>query len=464
MLWQHHEVLETLRMIESEHLDIRTVTLGVSLRDCASPSMRDCCARVGDKIRRVADRLVAVAAAVQQEVGIPITNKRVAVTPIAQVAEPSFAAEGADPAELCHVLDAAAADVGIDYIAGYSALVHKGATPGETALIDSIPEAIGGTRRVCASVNIATTRTGINLNAARRMGEVILRLAARTAAEGGIGCAKLVVFANAVEDNPFVAGAFHGAGEPDLSLNVGVSGPGVVCAAVERLMAERDRRPIDVGTVAETIKRMAYKVTRAGELVGREVALRLGADVRFGIVDLSLAPTPAIGDSVAEILEAMGLERVGAPGTTAALALLTDAVKKGGVMASSSVGGLSGAFIPVSEDAGMVAAVEAGALTLEKLEAMTSVCSVGLDMVAVPGDTPATTIAGILADEAAIGVMNNKTTAVRIIPVPGKVAGDKVVFGGLLGEAPVMPVSRFRSDGFVNLGGRIPAPITSVRN
>jgi uncharacterized protein (UPF0210 family) len=387
------------------------------------------------------------------------TVKRMSVSPIALVGEPTRAGSYVPLAE---TLDRAGAELGIDYVAGFSAHVEKGATPGDLVLLDSIPEALSVTQRVCSSVNVATTRAGINMDAVAHMGRIIKALAERTADRGGIGCAKLVVFANIPDDNPFVAGALHGIGESDRVLNVGVSGPGVVLSAIRRL--RESGRKIDLGDVAETVKRMAFKVTRAGELIGREVAARLGEGVRFGIVDLSLAPTPAIGDSVAEILEAIGLERTGAPGTTAALALLTDAVKKGGVMASSSVGGLSGAFIPVSEDHGMIEAVEVGALSLEKLEAMTAVCSVGLDMVAVPGSTTAETLAGIIADEIAIGVVNNKTTAVRIIPVPGKEVGDKVVYGGLLGEAPIMPVSRFSSEAFIRLGGRIPAPIISLRN
>jgi len=446
-------------MIEAEHLDIRAVTMGISLRDCATDDLHRTCQRVYDKITRSARRLVDVAKEVEGAFGVPITNKRISVTPIALVGEPTRAASYVPLAE---TLDRAGGELGIDYVAGFSALVEKGATPGDLVLLDSIPEALSVTQRVCSSINVATTRAGINMDAIAHMGRIIKALAERTADRGGIGCAKLVVFANIPDDNPFVAGAMHGIGEGDRVLNVGVSGPGVVLSAIRRL--RESGRKIDLGDVAETVKRMAFKVTRAGELIGREVAARLGEGVRFGIVDLSLAPTPAIGDSVAEILEAIGLERIGAPGTTAALALLTDAVKKGGVMASSSVGGLSGAFIPVSEDHGMIEAVECGALSLEKLEAMTAVCSVGLDMVAVPGSTTAETLAGIIADEIAIGVVNNKTTAVRIIPVPGKEVGDKVVYGGLLGEAPIMPVSRFSSEAFIRLGGRIPAPIISLRN
>jgi uncharacterized protein len=459
MIYESEELRETLRMIEAEHLDIRAVTMGISLRDCPCDDMERTCERVYEKVTRSAERLVSVAREVQGAYGVPITNKRISVTPISLVGEPTRAGSYVP---LAVTLDRAGAELGIDYVAGFSAHVEKGATPGDLVLLDSIPEALSVTQRVCSSINVATTRAGINMDAIVHMGRIIKMLAERTADRGGIGCAKLVVFANIPDDNPFVAGALHGVGEGDRVLNVGVSGPGVVLSALKRLRTSG--RKIDLGDVAETVKRMAFKVTRAGELIGREVVRRLGSGVRFGIVDLSLAPTPAIGDSVAEILEALGLEKTGAPGTTAALALITDAVKKGGVMASSYVGGLSGAFIPVSEDHGMIQAVECGALTLEKLEAMTAVCSVGIDMVAVPGSTTAETLAAIIADEISIGVVNNKATAVRIIPVPGKDVGDKVVYGGLLGEAPIMPVSRYRSDGFVRLGGRIPAPIISLRN
>ena len=446
-------------MIEAEHLDIRAVTMGISLRDCATDDLGRTAERVYEKIVRRAERLVPTALEVQAELGVPITNKRISVTPIALVGEPSRASSYVP---LAKALDRAAETLGIDYVAGFSALVEKGITPGDAVLLDSIPEALATTQRVCSSVQVATTRAGINMDAIAIMGRVIKAAAAATADRGGIGCAKLVVFANIPEDNPFVAGAMHGIGEGDCVINIGVSGPGVVCSAIQR--QRRSGEPCDLGSIAETIKRMAFKVTRAGEVIGREVVRRLGPPARFGIVDLSLAPTPAIGDSVAEILEALGLERAGAPGSTAALALITDAVKKGGVMASSYVGGLSGAFIPVSEDHGMIEAVEEGALSLEKLEAMTAVCSVGLDMVAVPGDTPWETIAAIIADEIAIGVCNNKTTAVRILPVPGKVVGDRVVYGGLLGEAPIMAVNRFACGDFIRLGGRIPAPIISLRN
>ena len=459
MFFESDELRSTLRMIDAEHLDIRTVTMGISLRDCATDQMRTTCDRVYEKIMRSAAKLVPTAREVQAAYGVPITNKRISVTPIALVGEPTRASSYVPLAE---TLDRCAAELGIDYVAGFSAAVEKGLTPGDAVLIDSIPEALSTTKRVCSSINVASTRAGINMDAIAKMGSIIKDLAWRTADADGIGCAKLVVFANQPDDNPFVAGAMHGVGEGDCVINVGVSGPGVVLSAIRRL--RESGRKIDLGDIAEVCKRMSFKVTRAGELIGREVVSRLGDSVRFGIVDLSLAPTPAIGDSVAEILEAMGLERIGAPGTTAALALITDAVKKGGVMASSSVGGLSGAFIPVSEDHAMISAVECGALSLEKLEAMTAVCSVGLDMVAVAGDTPDETISGIIADEIAIGVVNNKTTAVRIIPVPNKSVGEKAVYGGLLGEAPVMTVSKFSSRDFIRLGGRIPAPIISLRN
>jgi len=452
-----HEVLETLRMIEVEHLDIRTVTLGISLLDISG-----CDSGLPERIyRRVVERgqnLVAIAREVESDLGVPIVNQRISITPLALVAAGGDAALFIDAAR---ALDRAAADIGISYIAGFSALVHKGMDKGDEALIESLPAALAATARLCGSVNVASTRSGINMDAVRAMGHAVHDIAHAT--PDGIGCARFVVFANAVEDNPFIAGAFHGVGEPEAVINVGVSGPGVVNSAVRRLLASGDR-DLTLGNVADVIKRMSFKITRAGELVGRVVAARLGAPVQFGIVDLSLAPTPAEGDSVAAILEAMGLERTGCPGTTAALMLLTDAVKKGGAMASSYVGGLSGAFIPVSEDRHMVEAVRQGALSLDKLEAMTAICSVGLDMVAIPGDTSPATIAAIIADEMAIGVVNNKTTAARLIPVPGKGPGDIVAYGGLLGDAIVMPVSRFSSAGFVALGGRIPAPIHSLRN
>ena len=453
------EVREVLRMIESESLDVRTVTLGVSLRDCAAETLERTCARIYEKLMRVAARLVPTTAAVQADFAVPITTTRLSVTPIALVTEAARAARVV-PAALA--LDRAAGELGVDYVGGFSALVEKGMTTGDRALIDSIPEALATTTRVCSSVNVASTRAGINADAVLEMGRVVKATAEATAAAGGIGCARLVTFANIPDDNPFVAGALHGVGEGECVVNVGCSGPGVVLSALKRLRASGE--PYDLSTVAETIKRMAFKVTRAGELVGREVVRRLGGDVRFGVVDLSLAPTPAVGDSVAEILEEMGVDMAGAPGSVAALALLTDAVKKGGVMASSSVGGLSGAFIPVSEDAGMVAAARAGALSLDRLESLSAVCSVGLDMVAVPGDTSAETLAAIIADEIAIGVFNNKATGVRIIPVPGKKAGESVVYGGLLGEAYVQAVGRFGADRFIRLGGRIPAPLQALRN
>ena len=459
MIFDLEETRAILRMVETEHLDIRTVTLGISLRGCASEDLSRMCTKVYDHICRVAGRLTAVAREVEQTFGVPIINKRISVTPIALVAEATGAGSYVP---LAQALDRAASELGIDYIAGFSALVEKGMTPGDSVLIESIPEALAVTQRVCSSINVATTRAGINLDAIATMGHVIRALAQNTADRGGIGCAKLVTFANMPEDNPFVAGANHGVGEGAAVLNVGVSGPGVILSALRRLR-ESHVRP-SATDVAEVVKRMSFKITRAGELVARQVVSRLGQGVQFGVVDLSLAPTPAMGDSVAEVLEVMGLERVGCHGTTAALAMLTDAVKKGGAMATCHVGGLSGAFIPVSEDRDMISAVEVGALSLDKLEAMTAVCSVGLDMVAVPGDTSAATLSAIIADEISIGVFNNKTTAVRIIPVPGKDVGEKVVYGGLLGEAPIMAVHRHRPDAFIGLGGRIPAPIISLRN
>lgn len=447
------DILQTIQMIDEQHLDVRTVTMGISLRDCADPSMERCCEKVYEKITRAAKDLVPVCEAIAREFGIPIVNRRISVTPAADVA----ASCGSDDyVPLARAMDRAAETVGADFIGGFSALVHKGFARCDSALLSSIPEALAETERVCASVNIATTRSGINMDAVARMGAVIKETAYLTKDRDCLGCAKLVVFANAVEDNPFMAGAFHGEGEPECCINVGVSGPGVVAHALK----ECGGMPFD--TVAETIKRTAFKVTRVGQLVAQEASKRLG--VPFGVVDLSLAPTATVGDSVAEILELIGLESCGAPGTTAALALLNDAVKKGGVMASSHVGGLSGAFIPVSEDAGMIAAAERGSLSIEKLEAMTCVCSVGLDMIAIPGRTSAETISAIIADEAAIGVVNNKTTAVRIIPALGKETGDRVDFGGLLGSAPVMRVSSFSAEKFIARGGRIPAPLHSLRN
>lgn len=447
------EIMETIRMVQQENLDIRTITMGISLRDCSHSDHKVTGRKIYEKITRLAGNLVKTGEEIEREYGIPIVNKRISVTPISLVGE---SCDKADYVYFAHIMDKAAAEVGVNFIGGFSALVHKGYTKGDTLLIDSIPEALAETTRVCSSVNVATTKNGINMDAVYHMGKIIKKAAELTADADGLACAKLVVFANVPEDNPFMAGAFHGIGEAECVINVGVSGPGVVKNAVDKV------KGTDFGTLAEIIKRTAFKVTRISELVGRAASQKLG--VPFGIVDLSLAPTPAIGDSVADILEGMGLERCGTHGTTAALALLNDAVKKGGAMASSYVGGLSGAFIPVSEDAGMIRAVEDGALSLEKLEAMTCVCSVGLDMIAVPGDTSAETIAAIIADEAAIGVVNQKTTAVRIIPAPGKKVGDYVEFGGLLGRAPVMPVNKFSSAEFVKRGGRIPAPIHSLRN
>jgi uncharacterized protein (UPF0210 family) len=448
-----NEILQTNEMIDQQHLDIRTITMGISLRDCAHPDIKVCCSKIYDKITKYAENLVKTGDDIEHEYGIPIVNKRISVTPIALVAE---SCDTEDYVPLAKALDDAAKTVGVNFIGGFSALVHKGFTKGDLRLIESIPEALSQTQRVCSSVNIATTKAGINMDAVALMGRIIKKSAELTAHDGGMACAKLVVFANAVEDNPFMAGAFHGIGEPECVINVGVSGPGVVYHALKSIKG----KPFD--DVAETIKKTAFRITRMGQLVAQEASRRL--NVPFGIVDLSLAPTPAVGDSVADILEEMGLESVGTHGTTAALALLNDAVKKGGVMASSHVGGLSGAFIPVSEDAGMIAASLRGALTIEKLEAMTCVCSVGLDMIAVPGDTPAETISAIIADEAAIGIINNKTTAVRIIPAPGKQIGEKVDFGGLLGTAPIMPVNPFSSAEFIARGGRIPAPMNSLRN
>ena len=447
------QILETIKMIEEEKLDIRTITMGISLLDCIDSDGARARQKIYDKITRLAGNLVNVGEAISSEFGIPIINKRISVTPISLIAG---ASDDKDYVEFAKTLDAAAKAVGVNFIGGFSALVQKGFHKGDQILIDSIPQALAQTERVCASVNVGSTQTGINMDAVKRMGEVIKQAAELTADNNSMACAKLVVFANAVEDNPFMAGAFHGVGEADCVINVGVSGPGVVKRALEKVKGQS----FDV--VAETIKKTAFKITRMGQLVGKEASERLG--VQFGIVDLSLAPTPAIGDSVAHILEEMGLEVVGTHGTTAALAMLNDAVKKGGVMACGHVGGLSGAFIPVSEDAGMIDAVNKGSLNLEKLEAMTCVCSVGLDMIAIPGDTPAETIAAIIADEAAIGVINHKTTAVRIIPAMGMQVGDNIEFGGLLGHAPIMPVNPFSSVDFIHRGGRIPAPIHSFKN
>ena len=446
-------VMKTLHMFEKEKLDIRTITMGISLLDCGHSNGEIARQRMYDKITTKAEKLVSTGEQIEREFGIPIINKRISVTPMAIAAGASTDDSYVDFAKM---LDRAAATTGVNFIGGFSALVQKGMTRGDEILIRSIPQALAETELVCSSVNVGSTRSGINMDAVKLMGETIKQTAHLTADKDGFGCAKLVVFANAVEDNPFMAGAFHGVGEPDTVINVGVSGPGVVKVALEHCKGQ----PFDV--VADTIKKAAFKVTRMGMLVASEASKRL--DMPFGIVDLSLAPTPAVGDSIARVLEEMGLECCGAPGTTAALALLNDAVKKGGVMASSHVGGLSGAFIPVSEDEGMIAAAKCGSISLEKLEAMTCVCSVGLDMIAVPGDTSAATISGIIADEAAIGVINNKTTAVRIIPAEGKVVGDEIEMGGLLGTAPVMPVSRFGCEEFVARGGRIPAPIHSMKN
>ena len=447
------EILDTISMIDQQHLDIRTITMGISLLDCADPDAEAACRKIYDKICRRAEKLVFTGESIEREFGIPIVNKRISVTPISLVAGASVTG---DYVPFAVALDNAAKNTGVNFIGGFSALVQKGFTAGDRKLIEAIPEALATTDLVCSSVNVGSTKAGINMDAVALMGRTIKAAAERTADRGGFACAKLVVFCNAVEDNPFMAGAFHGVGEGDCVINVGVSGPGVVCHALEKVKGQ----PFDV--VAETIKKTAFRITRMGQLVAQEASRRL--DVPFGIVDLSLAPTPAIGDSVARILEEMGLEVCGTHGTTAALALLNDAVKKGGVMASSHVGGLSGAFIPVSEDEGMIAAAASGALHLDKLEAMTCVCSVGLDMIAVPGDTSAETISAIIADEAAIGMVNSKTTAVRIIPAPGKTVGDTVEFGGLLGSAPVMPVHPFGSADFILRGGRIPAPMQSLKN
>ncbi|WP_262362892.1 PFL family protein [Paenibacillus rubinfantis] len=447
------EVQETNSMIREMNLDVRTITMGISLMDCAHEDMNVFNRNIYDKITRTAEHLVKTGEDLEKQFGVPIVNKRISVTPI------SIAAGGVKTntfVPVAEALDRAAKEVGVNFIGGFSALVQKGFTNGDRVLIDSIPEALAVTDRVCSSVNVGSSRSGINMDAVKMMGDILLRTAERTADRGSIGCAKLVVFCNAVEDNPFMAGAFHGVGEQECVINVGVSGPGVVKRALEEVKGK------DFETLCETIKRTAFKVTRVGQLVAQEASKRLG--VPFGIIDLSLAPTPEIGDSIAEIFQVMGLEEAGAPGTTAALAILNDNVKKGGVMASSYVGGLSGAFIPVSEDHGMIEAVQRGALTLEKLEAMTCVCSVGLDMIAIPGSTSAATISGIIADEAAIGMVNNKTTAVRIIPVIGKDVGEIVEFGGLLGYAPIMPVNAFNCAPFIERGGRIPAPIHSFKN
>ncbi len=446
------DIMETVQMIEEEHLDIRTITMGISLLSCCDPDIDRSCQKVYDKITSYAKNLVQVGEQIEAEYGIPIINKRIAVTPIAMLA----AASGGDPVQYAQTLDRAARTVGVNFIGGYSALVHKGFAAGDRELIESIPRALAQTEFVCSSVNIGSTKTGINMDAVGMMGKVVCEAARLTADRDCIGAAKLVVFCNAPEDNPFMAGAFHGPGEPECVINVGVSGPGVVRAAVAKCPDG------DLTDIADIIKKTAFKITRMGQLVGTEASRRLG--VPFGIVDLSLAPTPAVGDSVAHILEEMGLAQCGCYGTTAALALLNDAVKKGGVMASSHVGGLSGAFIPVSEDAGMIDAARSGCLRLEKLEAMTAVCSVGLDMIVCPGDTPAAVISAMIADEAAIGMVNTKTTAVRVIPAIGKKEGEELEFGGLLGSGPVMPVNQVSPAKFISRGGRIPAPMQSLKN
>ena len=447
------EARKTNEMIREENLDVRTITMGINILDCADESTEKFCAKVYDKITKKAEHLVKTGDEIAVEFGVPVVNKRISVTPVAIAAA---ACKCENYVKIAEALDKAAKEVGVDFIGGFSALVQKGESESDRKLMDSIPEALASTDIVCSSVNLGASRSGIDMDAVRRMGGVVKETAYLTRDKDSLGCAKLVVFCNAVEDNPFMAGAFHGVGERECTINVGVSGPGVVKRALEEVHGA------DFETLCETVKKTAFKITRVGQLVAREASQRLG--VPFGIIDLSLAPTPAVGDSVAEILQEMGLEYAGAPGTTAALAILNDNVKKGSVMASSYVGGLSGAFIPVSEDHGMIESVEAGALTLDKLEAMTCVCSVGLDMIAIPGDTSAETISGIIADEMAIGMVNNKTTAVRIIPVYGKEAGDTVTFGGLLGYAPVMPVNRFSCAAFINRGGRIPAPIHSFKN
>ena len=446
------DILETIKMIESENLDIRTITMGISLLDCCDSDINKACDKVYEKIVRKAEKLVYTGEQIEREYGIPIINKRVAVTPISMI----LAASGGDPVLYAKTLERAVNTIGVNFLGGYSALVQKGFAAGDEALIRSIPEALDVTDHVCSSVNIGSTKTGINMDAVKLMGEIVKKSAEVTAYKDGFGCAKLVVFANAVEDNPFMAGAFHGVGEPECVINVGVSGPGVVRAALSKIPGA------NITEIAETVKKTAFKITRVGQLVANEASRRL--DVPFGIVDLSLAPTPEVGDSVAHILEEMGLSMCGSAGTTACLALLNDAVKKGGVMASSSVGGLSGAFIPVSEDAGMIDAARCGCLKIEKLEAMTAVCSVGLDMIVIPGDTTPAVISAIIADEAAIGMVNSKTTAVRVIPAIGKSVGEELNFGGLLGSGPVMPVNKADPTVFINRGGRIPAPLQSLKN
>lgn len=462
-----YEVLETNNMIEHENLDVRTITMGISLLDCADKSLEATCEKIYNKITTLAHDLVKTGEEISKEFAIPIVNKRISITPISLVGS-ACCKIPADYVVIAKTLDKAAKEVGVNFLGGYSAIVSKGMTTSDELLIRSIPQALAETERICSSVNVGSTKTGINMDAVRLMGDIILQTAEYTKEQDSLGCAKLVVLCNAPDDNPFMAGAFHGVSEADAIINVGVSGPGVVKYALEQMDKHAEANPVvgqglaNFEVLCETIKKTAFKITRVGQLVAQEASRRLG--IPFGIIDLSLAPTPAIGDSVADILQRIGVDRVGAPGTTAALALLNDQVKKGGVMASSYVGGLSGAFIPVSEDQGMIDAVIAGALTIEKLEAMTCVCSVGLDMIAIPGNVPATTIAGIISDESAIGMINQKTTAVRIIPVIGKNVGDTVEFGGLLGYAPIMPVNTFSCDRLVNRGGRIPAPIHSFKN
>ncbi|NLJ70170.1 MAG: PFL family protein [Clostridiaceae bacterium] len=452
-MFENFEILETINMFRNQHLDVRTITMGINLLDCADESAETACRKIYDKITKQAEHLVDVADQISSEFGVPIIHKRISVTPISLVAG---ASDVDDYLCFAKALDNASKTVGVNFVGGFSALVQKGFTDSDFKLLNSIPQALAETDQVCASINLASTKSGINMDAVALMGKIIKECAELTKDTEAYGCAKLVVFANAPDDNPFMAGAFTGVGEPECAINVGVSGPGVILAALKEVPGQ------SMDIVAETIKRTAFKVTRVGQLVAEQAAERL--NVPFGTIDLSLAPTPVVGDSIARILEEIGVDTCGAWGTTAALAMLNDAVKKGGTMASSHVGGLSGAFIPVSEDEGMIAAVESGALNLEKLEAMTSVCSVGIDMVAIPGDTPTSTISAIIADEMAIGVFNNKTTAVRIIPVPGKVAGDKVIYGGLWGEAPIMEINPHCSQRLIERGGRIPAPIHSMRN
>lgn len=453
-LFQAESILETINMIKVHHLDIRTVTLALSLRDCCDEDVKKVGEKIYNKILKYAKNLNAYADELEAEYSIPIINRRIAVTPISLIGE---SCKNYDYVYLAKVLDEAAKEVGVNFVGGFGAMVEKGFTRGDWALVESIPEALKVTERICSSINVASSKAGINMDAVLKMSEIVKETAKLTADADGIGAAKLVCFCNAPQDNPFMAGAFHGIGEPECELNVGVSGPGVVAAAVAAMPKDAD-----LGMLANKIKQIAFKITTTGELIGREMAQRLG--VPFGVIDLSLAPTPTPGDSVAGIFQAMGLEHAGAHGTTAALAMLNDAVKKGGIMASSHVGGLSGAFIPVSEDAGMIEATKNGFLTFDKLEAMTSVCSVGLDMICIPGDTPSDTVAGIIADEMAIGMINKKTTAVRVIPVPGKNVGDMAVYGGLLGEAPIIKVNSLSSSGFVRRGGRVPAPIHSLNN